>query len=108
MALGVLAIIFVVMVVVSGVGLAFLYLLKNNKWKNGLFYFLALWGMGIAAMSVSSLPSNYTGEQIVAWGFGFLAVVAIIIKIMKPEKTTLANLLVTLSIICGMVKLFMF
>ena len=52
MALAILAIVFIVMTVVSGLGITFLYLLKNQRIKNGLFYFLTVWGMGIAYMNV--------------------------------------------------------
>lgn len=108
MALAYLFILFIVMAVVSGLGLAFLYLFKNEKIKNGLFYFLAVWSMGITYMNVTSLPTNYLGEQLIAWAFGFLAVLALIIKIKKPEKTMFAHLLVTASILCGMTDLFFF
>ena len=106
MALGYLAIMFISIMVVSGLGIAFLYLLKNQKIKNGLFYFLAVWAMGVAYMNATSLPSNYLGGQLIAWAFGFLAVLAIILKIKKPEKTMLTDLLVTASILCGVVQLF--
>ena len=108
MALGVLLIIFIVMAVVSGLGLAFLYLVKNEKIKNGLFYFLTVWAMGIAVMNATGLPSNYIGQQLIAWAFGFLAVGAIIVKIKKPEKANLAYLLVTVAVLCGMAQLFFF
>ena len=108
MALGYLLIFFIVMAVVSGLGLAFLYLLKNEKIKNGLFYFLAIWAMGIAYINATSLPSNYLGEQLIAWAFGFLSVLAIIIKIKKLEKPMIAHLLVTASILCSMTDLFFF
>lgn len=106
MALGYLLIAFIVMAVVSGLGVAFLYLLKNKKIKNVLFYMLATWSMGIACLNATSLPSNYLGEQLIAWAFGFLSVVAILIKIKKPEQTTLIYLLVTASIFCGLADLF--
>lgn len=108
MALAILAIVFIVMTVVSGLGITFLYLLKNQRIKNGLFYFLTVWGMGIAYMNVTRLPTNNLGEQLIGWTFGFLAVAGIVIRIMKPEKTNLAQLLVTASILCSMIHLFLF
>ncbi len=108
MALGILEIIFVVMIVVSGLGITFLYLVKNEKIKNALFYFLAVWAMGIAFMNVTSFPTNYLGGQLIGWGFGFLAVAGIVIKIMKPEKSNLAHLLVTASILFSVMGLLLF
>lgn len=108
MALGMLFITFIVMAIVSGLGIAFLYLIKNQKIKNGLFYFLVVWAMGITYMNVTRLPRNYIGGQLIAWTFGFLAVGSLIIKIMKPEKTAFAQILVTTSILCGMAHIFFF
>ena len=108
MALGILLSIFIAMTIVSGLGIAFLYLIKNQKIKNGLFYFLVVWAMGITYMNVMRLPTNYIGEQLIGWAFGFLAVVGLIIKIMKPEKTALAQILLTTSILCDMAHIFFF
>nr|WP_300004081.1 hypothetical protein [Tissierella sp.] len=108
MALGTLAIMYVVIVLVSGLGIAFLYLSKSEKTKNALFYFLAIWAMVIAFMNVTSLPSNYLAQQFIGWGLGFLAVAAIAVKIMKPEKTNIANMLVTASVLFSLIDLIVF
>lgn len=103
-----LLIMFIVLAVVSGLGIAFLYLSKNPKVKTGLFYFLAIWSMLIAFINATSHPSNYITQQIIAWGLGFLAVIAIFIKVKNPNKATLANLLVTASAVFSLVDLFFF
>lgn len=108
MALGVLEIMFIVMSVVSAFGIAVLYLAKDPKLKNGVFYFLAIWGMGIAFINATRFPSNYLNSQLIAWGFGFLALVGFGTKIVKPEKIEIAKFLVTSSIILGMGHLFFF
>lgn len=106
MALLLLLIIFIVMAVVSGLGIALLYLVKNNKIKNGLFYFLAIWAMLIAFINATSLPSNYLIQQIIAWSFGFLAIIGIIINILKKDKVNLSYLFVTASVLLGLADLF--
>lgn len=108
MALGYLLILFIVLAVVSGLGISLLYLVKNQKAKTIIFYSLSVLSMGIAFINATGLPSNYLFEQLIAWSFGLLAVVAILIKIKKPEQTTLVYLLVTASVICGLADLFFF
>lgn len=108
MALGTLEVIFIVMVLVSGIGIALLYLIKNQNIKDGLFYFLVIWGIVVAYMNVTRLPSNYQVEMIIALVFGLLALLGLNIKILKPEKRNVAYLLVTVSILTSMVHLFLF
>lgn len=64
--------------------------------------------MLIAFLNATSHPSNYLMEQLIAWGFGFLAVISIIIKFKNPQKASLPNMLVTISILCGLIDLFFF
>lgn len=108
MALGILLIAFMVMCVVSGVGFALLFLLRDERMKKIIFYILAVWGMGIAALGAMSLPSNYVPAQLLSWGFGFLSVVGILVHLKAKSKTQLgiAYLLVLVSIVLGMMKLF--
>lgn len=104
----ILLIMFIVLAVASGLGIAFLYLSKNVKVKTGFFYFVAMLSMLIAFLNATSHPSNFIMQQLIAWAFGFLAIISIIIKIKNPQKTSLANLLVTISILCGLADLFFF
>lgn len=103
-----LLIIFIVLAVVSGLGIAFLYLSKNTKVKTGIFYFLCVWSMIISYINATGLPSNYVVQQLIAWSFGFLAVLAIIVKVKTPSKPSLPNLIVTASLLCGLIDLFFF
>ncbi len=108
MALGILLIAFIVMCVVSGVGFALLLLLKNEKAKKMIFYFLAFWGMGIAVIGAMSLPSNYVPSQLLSWGFGFLSVAGLLVHIRAKSKSQygVAYLLVFASIVLSIMKLF--
>lgn len=108
MALGYLMILFVGVTVVSGLGLAFLYLTKNEQVKKILFYVLAVWGMLIAAYTAISLPTNWAGQQVLTWAIGFLSVIGIVVhvKANSPAKYLAARLLVTVSIILGIVRMF--
>ncbi|MGL5313245.1 MAG: hypothetical protein ACRC92_08350 [Peptostreptococcaceae bacterium] len=106
MALGYLFILFAAMTVISIILVGSLYLIKNEKYKNVLFYILAIWSMTVTFLNVTSLPSNYILQRIIGSILGLLAVIAIFIKIKKPEKSKLAYFLVSASTILGLLDLF--
>lgn len=110
MALGVLMILFIGMSVISGLGILFLYLIKDAQRKKSVFYLLAVWGMIIAVMSATSLPSNFLVSQFIAWSIGLLSVVGLLVHVKAKTKSqyNVAYLLVTISVVAGMIKLFMF
>lgn len=107
MALSYLLILFIIIGAVSGIGIISLYKIKNDKFKNIIFYFLAIWSIVISFINVTSLPSNYLIQQIIGCSFGILAILAVIINIKKPEKTSISYLLVTASILCSLVDLYL-
>lgn len=108
--LGALLITFVVMSVVSVIGIALLYLVKNETVKKSIFYFLTIWGMVIAWCNVLGTPELWTGEIVLAWALGALSAIALLIQLcMKKEnKFKIARILVTVSVVAGMIDCFMF
>ena len=108
MALGILLIAFIGMSVISILGLLLMYLLKNERAKAVIFYIMSVWGMAVSVLSATSLPSNYTFPRLLAWGFGFLSVIGLLIHIRAKSKAQhmAAYILVTVSIIAGILKLF--
>ncbi len=42
--------------------------------------------MLIACLNATGLPTNYIVQQIIAWLFGSISIIAIIIKVKKQEK----------------------
>lgn len=107
MALGYLFILFVAIIVISILGIALLYISKNQNIKNITFYTLAIWSVIVAFLNVTSLPSNYIFEKVIGLVFGLLAIISIIIKIKKPEKINIAYLLVSLSILLTVLDLIL-
>lgn len=103
-----LLIMFVALAIVSGLSISFLFLSKNKTVQKILFYIVAILGMAIAFISANSQPTNYIIEQIIAWFFGFLAIAGIIIKHKKSQADMMAKILVTLSVLLGLLKLFFF
>lgn len=68
MALGLLLVLFMVMSIISVMGLVLLFLLKGEKGQKAVFYFMAVWGMVIAWMTANSYPTNYIKEQLISLG----------------------------------------
>ena len=103
MALGLLLVLFMVMSIISVMGLVLLFLLKGEKGQKAVFYFMV-----IAWMTANSYPTNYIKEQLIAWAFGALAVIALLVQICgKSERSFLtAKVLVAASVVLGMVALF--
>lgn len=108
MALGLLLIEFIGISAISILGFLFLILLKSERTKAILFYCLAVWGMALSAMNATSLPTNYTLERIIAWGFGFLSVIALILHIKSGStaQRIAAYVLVAVSVAAAILKMF--
>lgn len=86
MALGLLLILFMVMSIISVVGLLLLFLLKGERAQRIVFYFMALLGMFIAWMTATGYATNQIKEQMISWGFGALAVVAVLVRLCGKSK----------------------
>ena len=108
MALGILMIGFVVMSVISILGLLLMFLVKNRKTKEKVLYFMAGWGMIIAVLGASAQPSNYVIQQLASWILGFLGIAGVLVykKAGNRWMTLIAYLLIILSVVGGMERLF--
>lgn len=104
----ILLIMFIIMAIISVLGISMLYLVKNSKIKNAIFYFLFIWSLFITFINITSLPTNFTLEKLIALLFGFLAILSLFIKVKKNEKQSLSNLFVSSSILLGLLDLFLF
>lgn len=103
-----LLILFIVLTVASVLSIIFLYSSKNPKTKNNLFYVLVALSMLITFLNVTSLPTNYVMQRIISLFLGLIAVIALILKLKIPQKTSIANFLVTASVLCGLIYLLFF
>ena len=106
--MGLYFLMFVGMSVISLLGILLLFLLKSEGAKKTAFYFLVVWGMFIAVFRATGLPTNYIMEQLIAWGFGILSIAALLIRVRTKNTKLLlcANILVVVSVVAGMLKLF--
>lgn len=106
--MNILLIMFITMAIVSALGVSMLYLSKNPKIKNALFYFLSVWALFITVINITGLPTNFIVDKLIALLFGCLSVVSVIIKIKQPDKLSLSYLLVSVSVLLGLLDLFLF
>ncbi|MDO4481851.1 MAG: hypothetical protein Q4C14_03870 [Bacillota bacterium] len=108
--LGALLVLFAGMSVMGIIGAFTLFLVKNAKAQKIIFYIMAVYGMIIAWMNADSLPENFIGEQLIAWGLGLPAAAAVVIALCsRSEKAfVLAKILAVVSVLGGMLDLFVF
>ena len=107
MAIGMIVILFVGLCVISILGTLLLLLVKSEKAKRKIFYAMSVWGMAVAVLSATSLPTNYTAQQIAAWALGFLSVAGIVVQAKEKMQLNIAYALVIVSCLGGVVKMFL-
>lgn len=108
MALGLIVIVFVVMSLISILGLILMYAVKSEGARKGTFYAMAVWGMIVAVLGATSAPANWIAYQVLSWIFGFMSIAGILVYIRaKSEGRCMpAYILVTASVVLGMLKSF--
>jgi len=106
--LGALVITFFVMSIIGIGGIAFLYLSKNEKFKNGLFYFLAAWSMVVMYCGILMSDGFFFANGPVALVLGALGIAGVLIRLISKEenKFKVARILVTISVVAGMINCF--
>ena len=107
--LGALVVTFFVMSIISIISLAALHFLKNEKVKKGLLYFLSAWGIIVAYCGVLATPPYMIAEILITVAIGALAIgAALFARFSKKEnKFQIARVLVTFSVVVGMIDCFM-
>lgn len=107
--LGALVVTFFVMSIISIGSLAALHFLKNEKVKKGLLYFLSVWGIIIAYCGVLATPPYLMGEILITIAIGAMAIAAALFARFskKENKFQIASVLVTISVVAGMIDCFM-
>lgn len=110
MAIGMIMLLFIGMSVVSILGVLLLFLAKSGRVRRAVFYGMSVWGMAVAVISAVSLPTNWAGQQVAAWAFGFLSVAGVIVhvKARTQNQFHLAYFLTAVSCLGGVLKMFFF
>ncbi|HIV92374.1 MAG TPA: hypothetical protein H9744_11955 [Candidatus Eisenbergiella stercoravium] len=118
MAIGILMLLFIIISLLSLIGILLLFLWKESPKREILFHLLAVWGLLIAACGILSLPSNFIASRIISFSIGLLAAIGLFWyrniekRSDEAEMETIKShhavsfLLVTSSIVLGILKLY--
>lgn len=106
MAIGHIWILFCILLIVSIISIALLFGVKDTQGNIIIFAGTVLLGILISYISMTSLPSNYLVPRFIAGTIGFLSFVGVVLRFTK--KVFPAKLLVTASIVFGIIQLFFF
>ncbi len=100
---------FIIMSAVSILGLILMFVIKSKQASRTLFYMMAVWGMALAGVSAFMLPTRDIGMQLLAWGFGAMSAVAMLVELCgkQANKETISRLLVVFSVMLGILGMFM-
>lgn len=106
----VLVILFVVCIIVSMVGAILLFFIQNRKIQNTIFFALACWAFFNSYVNAVSIPMIYMGQQMLAWIFGFVSAISLLIRYAgkSEERYTVSNILLTTSIVSSALGVFLF
>lgn len=102
--------IFSALTVLTAVVLVLQYIKGGMYGRNNLvFISSALLAVLVSWIAGSALPDNYMLQRIVAYGWGLIAVLSVILKAnKKSDYFTAARLLLTVSLVGGVLDLFFF
>ena len=104
MALGILAIIYVVIIIFT-IAIQFLLYKNNGKSMNSIFIMNVALGIILAVIAYTSLPTNYTGQRILSITLGVLAILAVFVKLKNTNLLT-SKIILSVSVIGGFIQLF--
>ena len=107
MALGSLAILYLIIIVSALALQVLLYKTNTSPKKQGLYYILNLVFSFILSFIVyTSLPSNFINEQRLALLWSGIAIVGFVIRINRKDSNLLSHIMVTIAIVGSLVQLF--
>lgn len=106
MALAYLQILFIVLALISIIAQVLLYKDKSNN-KISIFIFNAILGIIFSWLVYTSMPSNFYTQKIISLVWGVLAITGLTLKIFNIGNVRYSKILLTISVIGGMIHLFL-
>lgn len=106
MALGVLGIIYVVLIAIAIIIQFLLYKDKNER-KNNIYIVNMIFGVILAYMAFTSLPTNSVGQRTLALAFGVIAFSALALKVKTETNIMLNKIMLTVSIVGSFLLLYL-
>lgn len=85
----------------------FMFKPKGNETVHIIFFWLAVaLSFLVTFVSATSLPENYITQVVIAWAGLLFSALGIIVRLIAGKTNTLANLLVMMSTVYGIVGYF--
>lgn len=106
MALGVLMIFYIVLTVI-GLIIQFLLYKGKRKTNNSIFIINMLFAIFLSYISYTALPTNYTGQKLIAIVWSVIAILAVLLKLTTNKPSTLSKLMLSLSIIGNILLIYL-
>jgi len=106
MALGVLKVLIIILIIAAVISQILLYRRKSTS-ANSIFIVNMLFGILLSYMVFSALPTNFTGQRVLAIVWGVIAVLAVVLKLTNQKLITVSRVLLTIAIIGGLVQLLL-
>lgn len=107
MALGYLFLVFVGMSILAIVGTALLFVVKNRNASDAILVSMTAFSLIIAYLNANAQPTNFVKEQIICWIIGAVALIGTVLRFSTKQQTIVSKLLVVLSVLSGIVYLFL-
>ena len=108
-ALGMLVVAFAVMSAISLVGIILMFRLQSQNARTAVLCGMSAFGVLLAGLYLSSLPTNFTDERMLAWCVGGLSVLGLVVQLCgkgSKRASLLARLLVSAMVTLGIIALF--
>lgn len=106
MALGILAIIYGVLIVLT-ILVQFLLYKGNKTTKNNIFIMNMLLALVLSYISYTSFPTNFTGQRIIAVVLAIIAVVGLVIKFTKEDFIHASKIMLSIAVFGSLIQLFL-
>lgn len=106
MAFGILKIVMIVLIILAVLLQILLYMYKNDS-KNIIFVVNMLLGVFLAYLAFTSLPTNYTGQRVLAIAWGIIAILGIILKLADRKLVMASKMMLSIAIIGSLVQLLL-
>lgn len=100
----VLGILFGLLVIAASAGQYLLYKNKANT-STLIVVFNGLLGILLSWLTFTSLPANYDGQRLLSLVWGIIALISLGIKLFSVKNEQISKLLLTISVIGGIIHL---
>lgn len=106
MALGLLVLLYIFLAITTVIVQGLLYKDKNET-KNNIFVINMLFGILLAYLVYTGLPTNFITQRIIAIVLGLISVIGVILKLNNEKFTLTSKGMLSISVFGGLLQLFL-